>query len=105
MTKRASRVGILATAGFMGLFSSSVAFAESSTIRIDEEQQRGASITIEAGVLVYRGLPPTRFLVINPGGKTPLSLDLSEKRELKVSRSVSYNQHDYHVRRWGNTVD
>ena len=34
----------------------------------------GATVSIEKGVRVYRGLPPASFVVINPG-RTPLTLN------------------------------
>lgn len=46
------------------------------TIRIETRPFYGAVITREAGVRVYRPLPPTSTMIINPGGKTPLSLNV-----------------------------
>ncbi len=61
------------------------AAAESSTIRIEERPYYGAVVTLEAGVRVYRPLPPHSKIVINPGGRTPLNLTYEERR------SVSHN--------------
>ncbi len=87
----------LALAGLFGAITPTSALAESATIRIEETPYRGAVVTVEAGVRVYRGLPSQRFVVINPGGKTPLKLDLSETKVTKESRSVSYNRHNIFV--------
>ena len=34
------------------------------------------SVTIEQGVRVYRPVPPTQHLIINPDGTTPLQLNI-----------------------------
>lgn len=67
------------------LADSRPALAEASTIRIETKAAYGATVTVEHGVRVYRPLPPHKYVVINPGGRTPLSLSLEE------SNSVSYN--------------
>ncbi len=50
------------------------------TIRIETRPYYGAVITREAGVRVFRPIPPTSKMIINPGGKTPLSLNFEEYR-------------------------
>lgn len=42
--------------------------------RIETNNFYGATVTIEEGVRVFRGLPPASHVVINPGGRTPLTL-------------------------------
>lgn len=62
------------------------ALAQSAgTTRIETRPFYGATVTLEEGVRVFRPLPPTERLIINPGGATPLSLSYEEKR------SVSHN--------------
>lgn len=87
----------LSSLALAGAQSPASAQSESSTIRIEETPYRGAVVTVEAGVRVYRGLPSARFVVINPGGKTPLKLDLSETKVTKQSRSVSFSRNNYFV--------
>ncbi|MBO9421183.1 hypothetical protein J7481_16860 [Labrenzia sp. R4_2] len=62
------------------------------TTRILHDEPYGAIVTKEAGVLVFRGLPPTRKVIINPGGKTPLELRQTEINETNV---VVMTQDDY----------
>jgi len=49
---------------------------QAHTTRIETRPYYGAIVTIEHGVRVYRPVPPTDHLIINPGGKTPLELDI-----------------------------
>lgn len=44
------------------------------TTRIETRPYYGAVVTIENGVRVYRPVPPTTHLIINPDGLTPLTL-------------------------------
>lgn len=67
------------------------ALAESGTTRIETRPFYGAVITLEEGVRVFRPLPPTRNMVINPGGTTPLNLWLSDVRVEEHRTSTSYN--------------
>lgn len=62
------------------------------TTRIVHDEPYGAIVTKEAGVLVFRGLPPTRKVIVNPEGKTPLELKQTEVRETNV---VILSQDDY----------
>ncbi|MDN3720744.1 hypothetical protein QW131_19615 [Roseibium salinum] len=57
------------------------------------DEPYGAIVTKEAGVLVFRGLPPTRKVIVNPGGKTPLELKQTEVNETNVV--VFANQAEY----------
>jgi len=66
-----------------------------TTTRIETRPFYGATVTLEEGVRVFRPLPPHQRVIINPGGKTPLSLGYEEKR------SVSHN---YHYGDAGSTV-
>lgn len=53
---------------------------DSHTTRIEPRAYAGAIVTVEAGVRVFRPLPPTRHVIINPDGRTPLALGLNETR-------------------------
>jgi hypothetical protein len=44
------------------------------TTRIEESNAYGATVTIEEGVRVFRPLPSDRHVIVNPGGRTPLSV-------------------------------
>ncbi|MEM8702051.1 MAG: hypothetical protein AAGF82_09520 [Pseudomonadota bacterium] len=90
---------VVAAAGLLAVVSTA-AFAESGTTRIVHDEPYGAIVTKEAGVLVFRGLPPTRKVIVNPGGKTPLDLRMTEVRETNV---VVFSQDDY-IRGRGSKV-
>lgn len=53
---------------------------ESYTTRIEPYGFYGASETVEHGVRVIRPLPPARHVIVNPGGRTPLSVGVSDMR-------------------------
>ncbi|MBO6509091.1 MAG: hypothetical protein JJ979_11555 [Roseibium sp.] len=82
---------LVAAAGLFAIVGST-ASAEDGTTRIIHDEPYGAIVTKEAGVLVFRGLPPTRKVIVNPGGKTPLNLNQTEVTENKL---VVVTQDDY----------
>lgn len=51
---------------------------ESYTTRIEPNGFYGASVTVEQGVRVFRPLPPVRQVIVNPGGRTPMSLGVED---------------------------
>jgi hypothetical protein len=61
------------------------------TTRIEPRAYYGASVTIESGVRVFRALPPTRHVIVNPGGQTPLNLGYYDTRVVEHSQSYNYN--------------
>lgn len=67
-------------AAFAALMSLPALAQEAHTTRIEPRAYAGAIVTVEAGVRVFRPLPPTRHVIINPEGRTPLSLSLNETR-------------------------
>jgi hypothetical protein len=73
--------------GAVAAVAAPAAAADPVTTRIETRPFYGAIVTIESGVRVFRPLPPHDRIIINPGGKTPLSLSYNE------SRSYSYNQY------------
>lgn len=75
---------LAATAALSAL--TTAAFAQNATTtRVETRPFYGATVTLEEGVRVFRPLPPHSKVVINPGGKTPLSLSFEE------NRTVSHN--------------
>ncbi|MBA5777654.1 hypothetical protein H2509_11020 [Stappia sp. F7233] len=76
------------------LVGAATAKAEGGTIRIEPQPHYGAVVTVEAGVRVFRALPSQRLLVINPGGRTPINLNFSEKTERSINTSTSYSRSD-----------
>ncbi len=67
------------------------ALAEPSTTRIETRPFYGATVTLEAGVRVYRPLPPHDRVIINPNGRTPLHLGFEENTW--TSHNYNYNAH------------
>jgi hypothetical protein len=56
---------------------SAAALAEPAhTTRIETRPYYGAVVTIEQGVRVYRPVPPTQHLIVNPDGTAPLQLNI-----------------------------
>ena len=72
--------------------TSPVMAGDASTIRVEPRPFYGATITLEAGVRVFRPLPKRKYVVINPGNKTPLGLNLTEVNE---TRRVYNENHNY----------
>ena len=70
------------------------------TTRIEPRPYYGAVVTIEAGVRVFRPLPATRHVIVNPGGQTPLNLSYEDVRVTEESRSYNYN-YNYNQPRYG----
>lgn len=68
---------------------------EAFTTRIEPRPFYGATVTIESGVRVFRPLPTTRQVIINPGGQTPLSLGYNDTRVIEQSTSTNYNYNSY----------
>lgn len=75
---------------------------DASTVRIEPRPFYGATITLEAGVRVFRPLPAPKYVVINPDNKTPLALSLSEVNETR--HSYNYNYQDSSERSSGDNV-
>lgn len=49
------------------------------TTRIETRPYYGAVVTVEEGVRVFRPVPPTQHMIINPGGLTPLMLGIDNR--------------------------
>ena len=64
--------------GFGIAVGSLPALAQSATTRIEPRPFYGATVTIEAGVRVFRPLPPHDRVIINPHNATPLTLNIGD---------------------------
>lgn len=77
-----------------GVTAAAPAFAQwhnkAYTTRIETRPYYGATVTIESGVRVFRGLPPTRHMIINPHGQTPLHLGIQDTRVFEKSESHNH---------------
>lgn len=65
--------------------------AAGGTTRIETRPFYGAVVTIEEGVRVFRPLPNTERVIINPGGATPLSLGFNETYVNERRYNYNYN--------------
>ncbi|MEL6299954.1 MAG: hypothetical protein AAFV26_00985 [Pseudomonadota bacterium] len=70
------------------------AAAEHATLtRVEPRPFYGATITLEAGVRVFRTLPSTRRVIINPGHKTQLNLSDTTIRETRtINQTINDNR-------------
>lgn len=75
-----SKLVIAAFAALPALISVPAFAQEAYTTRIEPQAYYGAVVTLEAGVRVYRPLPPDRHVIINPDARTPLKLEFKETR-------------------------
>ena len=73
---RSLTLGIVASVGICA--GSLPALAESVTTRVEPRPFYGATVTIEAGVRVFRPLPRHDRVIINPGNGTPLTLNAGD---------------------------
>lgn len=86
------RILSLAAAGGLAMVAAvAPVSAESGTTRIETRPFYGAVVTIEEGVRVFRPLPPTKRVIINPGGVTPLSLGFNETTVNERRYNYNYN--------------
>jgi hypothetical protein len=88
---RQSTVALLALSAAV-LLPATAALAQ-GTIRVEPRPFYGAVVTIEEGVRVFRPLPPDRYVVINPGHQTPLSLGIQDTTVYERREIHNYN-HD-----------
>ena len=73
-------------ASFCLLLAAGTAATAASLTRIETRPYYGATVTEEEGVRVFRPLPLTRHIIINPDGRTPLNLTIED-------RNIVVNQH------------
>jgi hypothetical protein len=83
-------LAIALAAGVAALAGGAPAFANGTT-RIETRPFYGAVVTIEEGVRVFRPLPNTERVIINPGGLTPLSLGFNETYVNEHRYNYNYN--------------
>ena len=60
------------------LATASVRAEEPTTTRITPYNVYGATVTVEHGVRVFRPLPADGHVIVNPGNRTPMSLNIYE---------------------------
>jgi hypothetical protein len=72
---RSLTLGIMAG---LGIAIGSLPALAQSTTRIEPRPFYGATVTMEAGVRVFRPLPPHDRVIINPNNATPLTLNVGD---------------------------
>lgn len=86
------RIAILASlAAVAAVTATAAANAQSGTVRIEPRPFYGATVTLEEGVRVFRPLPPTRYVIVNPGSRTPLNIGINDTRVIEHSTSNNYH--------------
>lgn len=73
------------------LVASATAALAQQTTRIETRPYYGAVVTIEHGVRVYRPVPPTTHLIVNPDGATPLEINVGAGASVRRSYTTTNN--------------
>lgn len=71
---------LLACAAALLLTAASARAEDATTTRILPYNAYGATVTIENGVRVFRPLPADGHVIVNPGGRTPMSVNIYDSR-------------------------
>ena len=82
---------VLSLAAAAVVFSFTAASANGTT-RIETRPFYGAVVTIEEGVRVFRPLPSTERVIINPQGATPLSHGFNETNVTERNYNYNYSE-------------
>lgn len=98
---RVSQMALLSAAAVV-LLPVSASASDATTTRIETRPFYGATVTLEAGVRVFRPLPPHSKVIINPNGKTPVNLGFEENRWVSQNHNYNYN---YNYERSAGAVD
>ena len=83
----------------ISLLAPAVAAQEASLIRVEPRPYYGATVTIEEGVRVFRPLPKTRTMIINPGQKSPLHITVDGREHARQQVTNNVNVENRIVRR------
>ena len=84
----------LLAASSIGLLPLAAVASDATTTRIETRAFYGATVTLEAGVRVFRPLPPHSKVIINPNGKTPVNLGFEENRWVSHNHNYNYNHNE-----------
>jgi hypothetical protein len=92
------RASVFAAVGLLAsLALTTAAAAEGATLtRIEPRPFYGATVTLEAGVRVFRTLPPHKHVIINPDHRTPLNVTVKDIRETRTIKGEF--THNYYNR-------
>ena len=92
------------SAGLLGVAGLSATAFAGGTTRIETRPFYGAVVTEEEGVRVFRPLPPTERVIINPEGRTPLSLGFNETYVNERNYNYNYNETTSEGSRGGDVI-
>ncbi|NJO35968.1 MAG: hypothetical protein HC869_25720 [Rhodospirillales bacterium] len=95
---------ILLAASSLSLLPVSTLASDATTTRIETRPFYGATVTLEAGVRVFRPLPPHSKVIINPNGRTPVSLGFEENRWVSHNSNYNYNYNEQRSAGDGDSV-
>ncbi|MEQ1647978.1 MAG: hypothetical protein ABL898_05270 [Hyphomicrobiaceae bacterium] len=59
--------------------TATAALADARTIRIEPRPYTSVIVTMENGVRVWRPMPPTELVIVNPGNKASINLEVDAK--------------------------
>jgi hypothetical protein len=79
-------------AGALSVAAAVTPASAAGTTRIETRPFYGAVVTVEEGVRVFRPLPSTERVIINPHGATPLSLGFNETYVTERNYNYNYNE-------------
>lgn len=80
---------VLVSVSLLGIaLTTATAASANSLIRIETRPFYGATVTLEEGVRVFRPLPPQRYMIINPEGRTPLNLTFEDRNVIVHHRYI-----------------
>jgi hypothetical protein len=90
-------------AGALSVAAAVTPVSAAGTTRIETRPFYGAVVTMEEGVRVFRPLPLTERVIVNPHGATPLSLGFNET--YVTERNYNYNHNELSDERSGSSDD
>ena len=80
----------LAAATVLSVFTTA-ALADARTIRIEPRPYTSVVVTVENGVRVWRPMPPTELVIVNPGNKASINLEIDAKSR-RDNRNYNFHQ-------------
>lgn len=69
----------VAIAATLFVLGSTAALADARTVRIEPRPYTSVVVTVENGVRVWRPMPPTELVIVNPGNKASINLEIDAK--------------------------
>ncbi|SRR6056297_2010736 len=79
-------VVLFAVVAVCATLAASAYASDAQTIRVEPRAIYGATVSLEAGVRVYRPLPPTKKMIIN-SGNSPVNISVNETKKTVTHRS------------------